>query len=223
MCGRGDAIKTGNGKIAPDHQTMFAQLAHRAKGDNIVVADRRARLWIQSQCLADAIAAALTCERDVDEPVGRNWYVTLAHGAFKSRTPEVVDRSPADAAEEGNAAVALLNQMTSGAERPALVVCTDEVVTAGSRLAYHNHQRDTGLPCALEQRVRRIERRTQDHTRRVVLMHGGQHFLLDVEAFIGMRHQADVTGVGQSALHADQHFRKEWVAKVVDHNTDDVR
>jgi hypothetical protein len=72
-----------------------------------------------------------------------------SHGPFISCASEVVHRAGADATEEGYATMTLLDQMTTGVEGAALVVGTDEVVAAGRRLAYHNHQRNARVTRAL--------------------------------------------------------------------------
>src|SRR6185436_9782555 len=94
-----DAIEARNGEIAPDHETVLPQFAHRAEGDNIVVAHRRTGLRIHRQRLTDAITPAFTRKSDVDEPVGCDRQIVFPHGAFKSRAPPIVDRPATDAAE----------------------------------------------------------------------------------------------------------------------------
>jgi hypothetical protein len=57
----------------------------------------------------------------------------------------------------------------------------------------------------------------------MILMHGSEHFVLNIQPFIRVRHQADVARIGQPALHANQHFGKERIAKIIDDDTDHVR
>ena len=82
--GSGNTVETGNGKIAPNHETVLPQFAQRAEGDDIVVAHCRGRLRIHGQRLTDAIASALSRKRDVDDPPGCNRQIVLPHGPLIS-------------------------------------------------------------------------------------------------------------------------------------------
>jgi len=223
VCGGGNTVETGNGKVAPNHQSVLPQFAHRAEGDDVVVAYRRGGPRIHGQRLADAVASTLARERDIDEPLRCNRQIVLPHGPFIACAPEVVHGAAADAAEEGYATVALVDKMTAGLKRAPFVVCSDEVVTANRRLPYDDHQRNAGMSRSLEQRLGSIECRTQDDSRRMIFMHGCEHLVLNVQPFIRVCHHADVTRIGQLAFHADQHFSEERIAQIVDDDTDHVR
>src|SRR5258708_33583391 len=132
-CSR-DTVETGDGTIAPDHQPVLPQLAQCAERYHVVVAHRRRGLRNHGQRLTDAIPSTIPRKRDVAEPLGCKRQIVLPHGPFISCTPEVVDRTAADATEEGEATVALLDQMRAGAEGSAVVVGTDKIVIAGCRL-----------------------------------------------------------------------------------------
>ncbi len=124
------------------------------------------------------------------------------------------------AAEEGNLAMAALDQVARGQIGTVLVVQGQEVPVGAVQFTIE--QQHVGIGTQRLPQLRGIAAlgRRQDQAGRSVFHQRGQHRLLALRRFTGTAQQGHVAAPAQRLVHAGGEFGEERVGQIVDHQRD---
>ena len=143
-------------------------------------------------------------------------------GFEKTAQPLLVDAHVGEAAEEGEAPVALADEVRGCQRSTAMVVGRDRRNAAVGQAPHDEYDRNVGRLDHAERVGGGAVRGRDDQAGDALLHQRFQHFLLPHRVFGGVGDEGNDAGRLEHALDADRHFGEERVGQVVDDHADDV-
>uniref|UniRef100_A0A914YJ69 Uncharacterized protein n=1 Tax=Panagrolaimus superbus TaxID=310955 RepID=A0A914YJ69_9BILA len=156
----------------------------------------------------------------LDHPARRQRQAGLGQRLLETGTALVARTGRGVATEEGDLAMAALDQVARGQISTVLVVQGQEVPVGPFQFTVEQQHVGVGTQRLPQQRGVTALGWRQDQAGRRVLHQRGQHRLLSLRRFAGAAEQGHVTASAQRLVHAGREFGEERVGQIVDHQRD---